>query len=734
MAKKVKSPTDTAEKLAKELKRANVLEQKEYDISRKWLNLEERKFKIEPKLINGFDRLFKNLDKFNKLQERSLKLTPNSKILNKVQGSTEAPVESTGESYINDVVKKVLEEENKQTDDLSKVADRIEKTNNTLKSLVTTTLSISVLKRVPSQLSAALELLTFGFLFLLKPLADLLAVILMPIAKYVVKFAFWLNQQSDFTRKLVGLVQLILIGILAFAGLLGEKAKGVAGKIAEGVVDLSKWLWKWLGRHVVGGIIDIGKWFFDNIVLKAFDLGSWLLKVLNKVVKDTTGFDPLEWITSHIKGAQRTIDEILERFIKPASESVFDFLDKYIIKKPLSILEFLDNYVKEKSVSLLEFIEKHIKGDAEWEEIFAPVKKAINGITEIIDNKLGGAITKLTKLLDEGGIGAVISKFLGHFSAGGMFGKAIGLVLEGFGAVLKAGTTSLIGYIISSIVGWIADHMPDGIMKQVLYLISDIAFLLGRALDLPSMIWDVLQDLYIGLTTGDWSFKNILRTFQGVGLDLINVFIDLYNALAEVAAKFGIHIEKQDRIYTLLGDTEGQVMTQTEYANKVTEAEKQTADKADDAPSWFDNILSSLKNINSKYDEMGKLVNDTRSETQRKSDTAREANAYRDSNPYGSYKDPNGKTVIRTEGSRRMAAGGIVTSPIHALIGEAGKEAVIPLNKLDQYIGKSVSSGGNQPVNISFSGIVDESKFRTIIKEEANKIFNSYKRINGTAW
>lgn len=54
-----------------------------------------------------------------------------------------------------------------------------------------------------------------------------------------------------------------------------------------------------------------------------------------------------------------------------------------------------------------------------------------------------------------------------------------------------------------------------------------------------------------------------------------------------------------------------------------------------------------------------------------------------------------------------MAAGGIVTSPTRALIGEAGPEAVIPLNQLG-------SLGGT---TININGIVDEYKFRDIIKD-----------------
>lgn len=57
--------------------------------------------------------------------------------------------------------------------------------------------------------------------------------------------------------------------------------------------------------------------------------------------------------------------------------------------------------------------------------------------------------------------------------------------------------------------------------------------------------------------------------------------------------------------------------------------------------------------------------------------------------------------------ARKSATGGIFTSPTPALIGEAGPEAVIPLNQLGSF--------GGTTININ--GIVDEYKFRDIIKD-----------------
>ena len=65
------------------------------------------------------------------------------------------------------------------------------------------------------------------------------------------------------------------------------------------------------------------------------------------------------------------------------------------------------------------------------------------------------------------------------------------------------------------------------------------------------------------------------------------------------------------------------------------------------------------------------------------------------------------------EGAKKLglAGGGIVTSPTEALIGEAGPEAVIPLDQMKNMGGTS----------ITVNGLVDEHKFRSIIREEIEK-------------
>jgi hypothetical protein len=62
--------------------------------------------------------------------------------------------------------------------------------------------------------------------------------------------------------------------------------------------------------------------------------------------------------------------------------------------------------------------------------------------------------------------------------------------------------------------------------------------------------------------------------------------------------------------------------------------------------------------------------------------------------PSGGTWNPPG--VPRHVGNIALAAGGLVTRPTFALVGESGPEAVIPLNKVKQLGGY----GGTQPINV----------------------------------
>ena len=74
-----------------------------------------------------------------------------------------------------------------------------------------------------------------------------------------------------------------------------------------------------------------------------------------------------------------------------------------------------------------------------------------------------------------------------------------------------------------------------------------------------------------------------------------------------------------------------------------------------------------------------------------------------------------------------LAKGGIVKAPTHALIGEAGPEAVIPLNRMKEMGGLGTTIN----VNIDVSGVTDRSDKRALAREISDLIAQEMRRNGG---
>ena len=99
--------------------------------------------------------------------------------------------------------------------------------DSTLKTLALLTGIYYTLNNIPSILSGVLKMLGFGFLLILKPLADLLAMILLPIAKMVLDFGFFLGELSG--KGMGGMIIAAIVGlILTLAGAMGGVMVAVA--------------------------------------------------------------------------------------------------------------------------------------------------------------------------------------------------------------------------------------------------------------------------------------------------------------------------------------------------------------------------------------------------------------------------------------------------------------------------------------------------------------------------
>ena len=143
---------------------------------------------------------------------------------------------------------KIAKAESKALKDSEKLAKKIAKAEEKLKEkhqkenvkLATQTVAILggiviVLNAIPSILRGVFKILNIGFLLILKPFADLLAMILLPIAKLVIEFALWLNKLAG--GGMGGMLIAAVIGlIVASIGLLAIAVTG--GLIATALTSL----------------------------------------------------------------------------------------------------------------------------------------------------------------------------------------------------------------------------------------------------------------------------------------------------------------------------------------------------------------------------------------------------------------------------------------------------------------------------------------------------------------
>lgn len=97
------------------------------------------------------------------------------------------------------------------------------------------------LTKVPSILHGVLKMVSFGFLLILKPLADLLAMILLPIAKLLIDFGNWINKIAGggmtgmLVAAIIGLILALISGI-AIASLTSALITGAIESLVIGTI------------------------------------------------------------------------------------------------------------------------------------------------------------------------------------------------------------------------------------------------------------------------------------------------------------------------------------------------------------------------------------------------------------------------------------------------------------------------------------------------------------------
>jgi putative lipoic acid-binding regulatory protein len=298
---------------------------------------------VDPKITDKIDDVIKksNIGKnFDAMLGKGLSGGIFSSMIQKITGSTPVNFATSGATYQSMSNREHLQplsqfqplenEQKKQSGLITEIG---------LKTIAILTGIFYTLTKVPSILGGVLSLLNFGFLLILKPLADLLAMILLPIAEKVIELADWLNEMSGMglggalLAALIGLILALIAGI-AIASItsalitgaietlivstIGAAALGVlGGALIAGVV--TDYVLKLLGVDpdtadktalivaiVAALALALGMITFSEIlILSAVVLAAGVVeKMLNSFIFEKTGIDVNKFISDTLKNSE----------------------------------------------------------------------------------------------------------------------------------------------------------------------------------------------------------------------------------------------------------------------------------------------------------------------------------------------------------------------------------------------------------------------------------------------
>ncbi|HEY3363171.1 MAG TPA: hypothetical protein VGK06_15475 [Methanosarcina sp.] len=506
---------------------------------------------------------------------------------------------------------------------LKRISGSIALTNKILIGISAAFAFTKALEKTPSILGGVVKLLDFGFMYLLKPLADLLAMILLPIAVNVIKLAGWIQDQPEWFKKIVGgleLVAAVMLGLVAKFGIGGlSKAAGKLGSIAEGT----------LGKIGVDGL----KASLGNIV-------EWFEK---KVVPK------LEWA-----------------FEKSGLKTVWDWIARSITKDAEGIVNFFGPTFRNIAARITAWLEE------------SRIGRALLAIGE-----------KIGVWLEESGISKIFTRIGEYLSEKGLLG-----ILITCGEVLgKFFKITLIADIIAAITGWLSDLVgPNNPLKHLLLFVADLSNMVSRMLDVVGWVIDAFRDVWAALN-GDFSFKNLNARLTAICSDFANVFLDTYNVLATLINKYlGTNIQKATRLNEQ--GTTGGTYSGIGYNENGTDVNSLIPSNNDSSSS------SSGRSSNNNSVDYNKANSDYSKQNM----------------------TPNGDG---TNTIHMFATGGIVTAPTLGMVGEAGPEAIIPLDQMP-------NMGGN--VTITVNGILDKSELKSMIGDIVDTKLNKHTRVTGSVW
>lgn len=482
-----------------------------------------------------------------------------------------------------------------------------------------------------------------------------------------------------------------------------------------------------IGSSIVSAVLAIQA----SIVEIGFKFGGDLLKGIEQIVTDN--------MPGVAESLSNTLSDIAPIF-ESAEQAINDMVD--------SISRVYDQYIRptiESSTKAISgIISLFVKG---WNENIQPViEKLGQGFSDTIDKHI---LPFIQKILDMVASFQEISQVINAY-----VGPVIGFIVEQLTRVL-APTLEYIGEVfrvlfntVADIFGGIADFVKgvydiitgiltsdmskifDGFTETGDAIMNILSTLLTALLDLTVAVLKVIWDTIVAIFQAIWD--GIVAIFTPIGEWFAERWNDITTVLADVAKWFGDMFQKAwnalTNVFSSIGTWFGErwndvtaalANVATWFGNIFKTAFEAVKNAFSTISSFFSGVWTTVKNI---FVNAGQMVGSAVGGAFKSAVNAVLGTIENVVNGFigmingviGLINKIPGVSLgtVGTISLPRLARGGIVDSPTVAMIGEAGKEVVMPLENtgflqtMGRIVGGAVVNalGGSLPQSGGFSG------------------------------
>ena len=514
-------------------------------------------------------------------------------------------------------------------------------------------------------------------------------------------------------------------------GIMFASAGNIAQAFADGFYDVITST----GAVRIGSAITSALLAIQSSVTEvSYKLGGDLMQGIERIVTDN-----MPGIASSISNslsAVAPVFESAEQAINDMSDSISRVYDQYI--RPT---------IESSTKAISSIISLFVKG---WNNYIQPIiEKLGQGFSDTIDKHISPMIKKILEMAESfQEMSQVINAYVG---------PAIGFIVEQLTRVL-APAIEYIGEVwrvlsntISDVLGGIADFLKgvfdiitgiltgdmskifDGFTETGDAIMNILSALLTALLDLTVAVLKVIWDTIVAIFQAIWD--GIVAIFTPIGEWFAERWIDITTVLADVAKWFGDMFQKAwnaltnvfASIGTWFGERWNDVTTAlaniaTWFGNIFRSAFDAVKNAFSSIGSFFSGVWDTVKSI---FVNAGQMVGDAVGGAFKSAVNAVLGTIENVVNGFigmingviGLINKIPGVSLggIGYVSLPRLARGGIVDSPTVAMIGEAGKEVVMPLENtgflqtMGRIVGGAVVNalGGGLPQSGGFSGSGD---------------------------